>query len=136
VVLSPSHGPNRRYVLAREGETTVVNHLGTRWRLRVLSEARALARAATQGAAQGDELRSEMPGAVTEIHVAAGDAVAAGDVLVVMEAMKLIFPLVAARAGTVAAVLCKPGDVVPRGQTMVELEPLAAVPKVAAKAEA
>ena len=136
VVLSPSHGPNRRYVLAREGETTVVNHLGTRWRLRVLSEARALARAATQGAAQSDELRSEMPGAVTEIHVAAGDAVAAGDVLVVMEAMKLIFPLVAARAGTVAAVLCKPGDVVPRGQTMVELEPLAPVAKLAAKAEA
>ncbi len=136
VVLSPSHGPTRRYLLARDGETTVVNHLGTRWRLQVLNEARALGRAATQGVAQGDELRSEMPGAVTEIHVAAGDAVAAGDVLVVMEAMKLIFPLVAARAGTVAAVLCKPGDVVPRGQTMVQLEPLAAVSELEAKVEA
>ena len=135
-MLSPSHGPTRRYLLARDGETTVVNHLGTRWRLQVLNEARALGRAATQGVAQGDELRSEMPGAVTEIHVAAGDAVAAGDVLVVMEAMKLIFPLVAARAGTVAAVLCKPGDVVPRGQTMVQFEPLAAVSELEAKVEA
>ena len=125
LVLSPGHGPARRYIVSRDGDTTVVNHVGTRWRLQVLSEVRALARAAAQGAAQGDELRSEMPGAVTEIHVAAGDAVEAGQVLVVMEAMKLIFPLVAARAGVVAAVPCKPGDVVPRGQTMVQLEPLA-----------
>ncbi len=126
VLLAPGQGPARRFVVAREGDVTVVNHLGTRWRLRLLSEVRALARAAAQGAAQGDEIRSEMPGAVTEIHVAPGDAVAAGDVLVVMEAMKLIFPLVAARAGTVAAVPCRPGDVVPRGQTLVQLEPLAA----------
>ena len=42
-----------------------------------------------------------------------------------MEAMKLIFPLVASRAGTVAALLCAPGDIVPRGQTLVQLEPLA-----------
>ena len=125
LVLSPGHGSARRYIVSRDGDSTVVNHVGTRWRLQVLSEVRALARAASQGAAQGDELRSEMPGAVTEIHVAAGDAVEARQVLVVMEAMKLIFPLVAARAGIVAAVLCKPGDVVPRGQTLVQLEPLA-----------
>ena len=124
LVLSPGHGRAGRYVLGRDGETTVVNHLGTRWRLQVMSEVKALARAAAQGTAQGDELRSEMPGAVTEIHVAAGDAVAAGQVLVVMEAMKLIFPLVAARAGVVATVLCRPGDVVPRAQTLVRLEPL------------
>jgi 3-methylcrotonyl-CoA carboxylase alpha subunit len=124
VLLAPQHGPRRRFALTREGDVTVVNHLGTRWHLRVVSELRALARAATEAAAQGSEIKSEMPGAVTEIRVAAGDAVAAGDVLVVMEAMKLIFPLVAARAGTVAAVLCAPGDIVPRGQTLVRLEPL------------
>ena len=132
LMLVPAHGPSRRYVVARDGDATIVNHLGTRWRFTVLSELRALARAAVQGAAQGDELRSEMPGAVTEIRVAAGDAVAAGEVLVVMEAMKLIFPLVAARAGIVAAVLCKPGDVVPRGQTLVQLEPLAIIANEAA----
>ena len=124
--LSPAHGPARRYAVADDGETTVVNHAGTRWRLQVLSEVRALARAATKAGAQGDEVRADMPGAVTEIHVAAGDAVVAGQVLVVMEAMKLIFPLVAARDGVVAAVSCKPGDVVPRAQVLVRLEPAAA----------
>ena len=136
MLLAPQHGPSRRFAFTREGDVTVVNHLGTRWRLRVLSELRALARAATQTAAQGSEIKSEMPGAVTEIHVAAGDAVAAGDVLVVMEAMKLIFPLVAARAGIVAAVLCAPGDIVPRGHTLVQLEPLGPTPVPAATAKA
>ena len=69
-----------------------------------------------------------MPGAVTEIHVAAGDAVVAGQVLVVMEAMKLIFPLVATRDGVVAALLCAPGDVVPRAQVLVRLKPALAAP--------
>ena len=123
ILLSPGHGPTRRYAVAVDGDVTVVNHAGTRWRLQVLSEVKALARAATKVGVQGDELRSEMPGAVTEIHVAAGDAVVAGQVLVVMEAMKLIFPLVAARDGVVAAVLCKPGDVVPRAQVLVQLAP-------------
>ncbi|MCE9659049.1 MAG: biotin carboxylase [Burkholderiales bacterium] len=126
LLLSPGHGPARRYLVAREGDSIVVNHVGTRWRLQVLSEVRALARAATTSGAQGDELRSEMPGAVTEIHVGAGDSVSTGQVLVVMEAMKLIFPLVAARDGVVAAVLCKPGDVVPRAQVLVQLEPAVA----------
>ncbi len=124
LLVSPRHGVARRYVVARDGDVTVVNHLGTRWRFHLLSEVRALARAASHADAQGDEIRSEMPGAVTEIRVAPGDAVAAGDVLVVMEAMKLIFPLVAARAGVVAMVCCNAGDVVPRGQILVKLEPL------------
>jgi 3-methylcrotonyl-CoA carboxylase alpha subunit len=129
VELSPAQGPARRYAVADDGDATVVNHAGTRWRLQVLSEVKALARAATKAGAQGDELRSDMPGAVTEIHVAAGDAVVAGQVLVVMEAMKLIFPLVASRDGVVAALLCAPGDVVPRARVLVRLEPaLAAAP--------
>jgi 3-methylcrotonyl-CoA carboxylase alpha subunit len=40
-----------------------------------------------------------------------------------MEAMKLIFPLAAPRAGTIAAVRCAIGEIVPRGQTLVQLEP-------------
>ena len=49
----------------------------------------------------------------------------AGDILVVMESMKLIFPLVAPRDGTIATLRCAIGDIVARGQTLVQLEPLA-----------
>ena len=99
----------------------MVNHLGSRWRLSVASEVEALARVAAQAGTQGSVVVAEMPGAVTALHVAAGDTVEAGDVLVVMEAMKLIFPLTAPRAGTVAAVRCEVGEIVPRGRTLVEL---------------
>ena len=124
VLLTPAHGTSRRFTLSVDHDVTVVNHLGTRWRMHVTSELRALARVAAQETAQGSRVISDMPGAVTTIHVKAGDVVEAGDVLVVMEAMKLIFPLVAPRAGTVAAVCCEIGEVVPRGQTLVQLEPL------------
>ena len=95
--------------------------------MHVTSEVRALARVAAEELAQGSEVISEMPGAITTINVEVGDAVEAGQVLVVMEAMKLIFPLTAPRAGTVAAVRCEIGEIVPRGQTLVQLEPLPVV---------
>ena len=95
--------------------------------MHVTSEVRALARVAAEELAQGSEVISEMPGAITTINVEVGDAVEAGQVLVVMEAMKLIFPLPAPRAGTVAAVRCEIGEIVPRGQTLVQLEPLPVV---------
>jgi 3-methylcrotonyl-CoA carboxylase alpha subunit len=127
LLLSPRNGLPRRFTLSRDGDVTVVNHMGTRWRFEVVSELRALARVATRSAALGSELRSEMPGAVTSINVVAGDRVEAGDVLVVMEAMKLIYPLAAPRAGIVASVRCAVGDIVARGVTLVQLEPLESI---------
>jgi 3-methylcrotonyl-CoA carboxylase alpha subunit len=124
VLLTPRHGVPRRYTLTADGEYLAVNHGGTRWRMRVMSEVEALARVAAQAGVKGSEVSSEMPGAVTAINVAVGDKVTAGDVLVVMEAMKLIFPLVAPRDGTIAAVRCTLNEIVPRGHTLVQLEPL------------
>ncbi|ABE30204.1 methylcrotonoyl-CoA carboxylase subunit alpha, mitochondrial [Paraburkholderia xenovorans LB400] len=126
LLLLPMHGVPRRYTLTADGAHLFVNHVGTRWRVLVVSEVEALARVAAQAGVQGSEVASEMPGAVTAIHVAPGDQVAAGDVLVVMEAMKLIFPLVAPRDGTIAVVRCALNEIVPRGHVLVQLEPLAA----------
>ena len=124
ILLTPRNGAPRRFTLIAEADLSVVTHLGTRWRFEVRSEVQALARVAAQAGTQGSEIKSEMPGVITAIHVAAGDAVVEGQVLVVMEAMKLIFPLVAPRSGTVAALRCALGEVVSRGQTLLQLEPL------------
>jgi biotin carboxyl carrier protein len=64
-----------------------------------------------------------MPGRIVKLLVAAGDAVAAGAGLVVMEAMKMENEIGAPHAGTVARVLVQAGDTVERDAPLVELTP-------------
>ena len=67
------------------------------------------------------ELVSPLPGTVTQVRCSAGDAVRDGEVLVVVEAMKMEHPVLAPRDARVAAVLVTPGDLVASGQGLVEL---------------
>jgi biotin carboxyl carrier protein len=64
-----------------------------------------------------------MPGKVLQVLVAIGDAVAPGQPLVVLEAMKMETTLRAEIAGTVAAVGASPGDMVEAGAALVEITP-------------
>jgi len=73
------------------------------------------------GPASGVTL-SPMPGLVKAVFVAPGQAVAAGDRLAVLEAMKMEHTLIAARAGRVAEVLVAAGAQVEAGQALVRLE--------------
>jgi len=70
-----------------------------------------------------DMLVAPMPGAVVELRVAPGDRVAAGDTLVVLEAMKLLQSLTAPVSGTVAEIYCAPGDTVAGQAPLVKLDP-------------
>jgi pyruvate carboxylase subunit B len=63
-----------------------------------------------------------MPGLIVRVTVAPGDAVQAGQGLVVMEAMKMENELRASAAGTVKAVHASPGKAVEKGTILVELE--------------
>src|SRR5688500_4139858 len=67
-------------------------------------------------------LVAPMPGLIVRVHVAVGDAVEAGQGLVVMEAMKMENELRTAAAGTVRAVLTRPGVAVEKGAILVELQ--------------
>jgi 3-methylcrotonyl-CoA carboxylase alpha subunit len=58
------------------------------------------------------DLTAPMPATVTRILVAPGDSVAAGDALLMLEAMKMELAIRAPRDGTVGAVHCKVGDLV------------------------
>lgn len=67
-------------------------------------------------------LRAPMPGLIVQLHVKAGDVIAAGDGLVVMEAMKMENELRAPAAGKVKAVHVIVGAAVEKGALLVELE--------------
>jgi acetyl-CoA/propionyl-CoA carboxylase, biotin carboxylase, biotin carboxyl carrier protein len=74
-------------------------------------------------AAQGT-LEAPMPGTVLELRVAPGEAVVEGQVLVVIESMKMEMSLTAPVETTVIDVLVAAGDGVKQGQSLVELEPV------------
>ncbi len=64
------------------------------------------------------EVRAEMVASVCQVVAAAGDSVADGDVLVVLESMKMEIPVLVEGAGTVTAVLVTEGDVVQEGDVI------------------
>ena len=78
--------------------------------------------AATTGPAGPRPLLAPMPGLVVRVSVQIGDAVQAGQGLVVMEAMKMENELRAPAAGRVKAILASPGTAVEKGATLIELE--------------
>ncbi|MCL7465366.1 acetyl/propionyl/methylcrotonyl-CoA carboxylase subunit alpha [Phaeovulum sp. NW3] len=63
-----------------------------------------------------------MPGLVKAVFVTAGQAVAAGDRLVILEAMKMEHTMTAARDGVVAEVLVEAGSQVEAGAALIRLE--------------
>ncbi|QAT50475.1 biotin/lipoyl-binding protein [Caproiciproducens sp. NJN-50] len=68
------------------------------------------------------DVTSPMPGSILDVRVSAGDAVKEGQVLLLLEAMKMENEIVSPRDGTVAAVPVKKGDMVDTDQTLVTLK--------------
>jgi acetyl-CoA/propionyl-CoA carboxylase biotin carboxyl carrier protein len=82
--------------------------------------AASLSRAAHAG---GDSLTAPMPGTVTVVKVAVGDEVAAGQSLLVVEAMKMEHVISAPHAGTVAELDVSPGTTVAMDQVLAVIAP-------------
>jgi len=82
-------------------------------------------RDASQGGRATDTqlaLSAPMPATVIAVNVAPGQEVAEGDVLVLLEAMKMEVPIRAPRAGRVKSVACREGDLVQPAVRLLELE--------------
>ncbi len=71
----------------------------------------------------GDSIKAPMPGKVIEVNVKPGDAVTSGDVMVVMEAMKMEHAMAAPRDGVVETVNVQAGDQVADSAVFVTLVP-------------
>lgn len=77
-------------------------------------------------AAVHNDVRAPMTGKVVAVKVVPGDRVEVGDLLLVLEAMKMEYRLVAPRAGEIESVHCRAGELVDLGKPLVSLVSLAA----------
>jgi acetyl-CoA/propionyl-CoA carboxylase, biotin carboxylase, biotin carboxyl carrier protein len=74
------------------------------------------------GVATGDSLTAPMQGTIVKVEVEEGQVVAAGDLIVVLEAMKMEQPLTAHKAGTITGLNAEAGTTVPTGTVLCEIK--------------
>jgi acetyl/propionyl-CoA carboxylase alpha subunit len=98
---------------------------GLELRAEVIDLARARLASVVGGRATGHtrrELKAPMPGLVVKVLCQAGDAVEAGQPLVVLQAMKMENELSLPRGGTIKSIGAEPGQSVEQGQVLVVVE--------------
>ena len=87
----------------------------------LVDEYEAYKPAAPAPAGAGAQVKAPMPGNILKVNCSQGQAVKAGDILVVLEAMKMENEILAPRDGTVAQVVTTKGAVVDTGAPLVVL---------------
>ena len=111
-------GVDQRLAVTLDGDTVDVDGDGWAVALRALPRHPDAAAVVAAGS-----LVAPMPGTVATVHVAAGDKVAAGQPLLVLEAMKMQHPVVAPAAGVVGSLDVTVGAQVEAGAVLAVLEP-------------
>jgi biotin carboxyl carrier protein len=104
-----------RMFAVKAGDTTWVFHDGAVFRLEEASSRRG-------GHHTHGSLSSPMPATVIGVNVAPGQDVTSGQTLIVLEAMKMELPIRAPGDGRIAAVHCKPGDLVQPDVSLLDFE--------------
>jgi biotin carboxyl carrier protein len=99
------------------GGTAWVFHDGVVYEIGTDAPARARSTAAH------GSLTAPMPATVVHVKVNAGDLVKHGDILIVLEAMKMELPVRAPGDGRVTAVHCRPGQLVQPDTSLIEIAP-------------
>jgi len=100
-----------------DGGTTWVFHDGVTYEHVEQRTARA------RGGAPAGSLTAPMPATVVHVKVKPGDEVKRGDILIVLEAMKMELPVRAPADGRVTAVHCEPGQLVQPDTSLIEIGP-------------
>jgi biotin carboxyl carrier protein len=71
--------------------------------------------------ASGNALKAPLPGTITSVNVKVGDTVNVGDVVIILEAMKMQNNIEAETAGTITAINVTPGDSVMEGAVLLTI---------------
>jgi pyruvate carboxylase len=116
-----------RFLVSSAGRQRVayaVNAAGATWvfldgEVAVVGSAASHAR--TMAADEHASLTAPMPATVVAVAVQPGQKVAAGDVLIRLEAMKMELPIRSPRDATVVAIKCREGELVQPGVPLLEL---------------
>ena len=128
MTLRAGSGP-ARVIVERDGRrhvATVVQDGARTWvhvdgRVFVIEDRRSDGPRAS-AAADHDALSPPMPATVTRVTVKPGDSVKTGDVIVLLEAMKMELPVRAPHDAVIARVNCRAGELVQPGDALVDLE--------------
>ena len=111
-------GTSETWVAAGDGGRWWVGCEGRAWQVAPNPRERGI------DAAGGSDLRAPMPGSVIAVHTSEGAEVAHGDVLLVMESMKMELQITAPRDGTVAALHVAAGDQVALDTVLASMVPI------------
>jgi acetyl/propionyl-CoA carboxylase alpha subunit len=122
----------QRVAFAARGEGGIWVFL--RGRTFFLPDAASPARSAARDDAAA--LSAPMPATVVAVNVESGADVSQGDVLVVLEAMKMELPIKAPGDGRVGRILCRPGELVQPGSPLLELDVPSGLPETLATGDA
>jgi acetyl-CoA/propionyl-CoA carboxylase, biotin carboxylase, biotin carboxyl carrier protein len=110
-------GVSEAWSAVEDGKGWWTGHRGRSWQITAHARGRG-----DEGDADGD-LRAPMPGSVVTVHAAEGTLVARGDVVLVMESMKMELQITAPRDGTIVALRVGPGDQVALGTVLASVAP-------------
>jgi len=111
-------GTSETWVAAGDGGRWWVGCEGRAWQVAPNARERGI------DVAGGSDLRAPMPGSVIAVHTSEGAEVAHGDVLLVMESMKMELQITAPRDGTVAALHVAVGDQVALDTVLASMVPI------------
>lgn len=107
-------GRKHKAVATKVGDVWWVHLLGHTLQFEVIE-------AGSSSADDEGGLTAPMPGKILEVHVKVGQEVKSGDILMVMEAMKMEHKIVASSAGIVDSIHFNEGDQVPQGAELLAI---------------
>lgn len=119
-VLIEEDGHRRVAMIDRIGDTLWVHYQGEIFSV-LLNESRSRKQRGSENSDLPDVF-APMPGKITQVPVRVGQEVKPGEILIVMEAMKMEYNLKASKAGTVEAIDVKVLDQVQLGQLLVRVK--------------